>query len=46
MKRDDLVDLQLDDRIEELDELAEVLFQQEVNAYEPYPQQESDDNQI
>jgi hypothetical protein len=46
LRRDDLVDLELDDRIEELDELAEVLFQQEISAYEPYPEQEADDKQI
>ena len=46
LKADDLVDLDLDDRIEELDELAEVLFQQEMSAYQPYPEVMADDNQI
>ena len=40
------MDLELDDRIEELDELAEVLFQQEISAYQPYAKVLADDNQI
>ena len=44
MKAGSLVDLDLDDQIEELDELAEVLFQQEMSAYQPYPEVMADDN--